>query len=104
MMVCAVLQPPPPHVPSLLEPHIASLIGSWRLADVCFDVGDGGDHVPAHRLLLCCGESGYLTALLEGGFREGLQASQQSGAAVELPLVPVLRLPLELTRTLLVHM
>ena len=77
----ASLPPPPSFATTELRPYVASLVGSERFADVSFAL-PGGDAVPAHRVLLCSGGSAYLSALLEGGFREGSARGADGGPLV----------------------
>ena len=53
-----------------LQSHLERLVGNDAFADVAFRLEDGEPSVPAHRLLLCSGTSGYFSALLAGGFSE----------------------------------
>jgi hypothetical protein len=78
------LPPPSNFITKHLSPHLASLVGSERFADVSFRLPDGSS-VPAHRALLGSGASAYMAALLSGGFREG-QLRQHGGAADGAPL------------------
>jgi hypothetical protein len=78
------LPPPSNFITTHLSPHLASLVGSERFADVSFRLPDGSS-VPAHRALLSSGASGYMAALLSGGFREG-QLLPHGGAADGAPL------------------
>ncbi|KAL1519006.1 hypothetical protein AB1Y20_003275 [Prymnesium parvum] len=68
------LPPPPPFVPTQLQPYLASLVGSEAHADLAIRLADGAT-VPAHRLLLCSGSSGYLSALLQGSFSEARETA-----------------------------
>ena len=74
------------HVPTSLIPHLSSLVGSPRFADVLIELADGSPPVPAHRLVLCSGASRYFSAALEGGFREATEAAHGEQVRMRLPV------------------
>ena len=98
------IAPPPQLTPTVLAPHLASLVGSPRFADVKFEVDNGDPPVPAHRLLLASGASSYFVALLDGSFheaREGARAAERATAGDELDAALTLRLPFAISRAAL---
>ena len=98
------IAPPPQLTPTVLAPHLASLVGSPRFADVKFEVDNGDPPVPAHRLLLASGASSYFVALLDGSFheaREAARAGERATAGDELDAALPLRLPFAISRAAL---
>ena len=100
------IAPPPQLTPTVLAPHLASLVGSPRFADVKFEVDNGDPPVPAHRLLLASGASSYFVALLDGSFheaREAARAGERATAGDELDAALPLRLPFAISRVALLE-
>ena len=103
----ALTTSPPPRYASVIMEHLrkcathgewtpapaelAELVGSESHADVRIALADGQPPVPAHRQLLCSGDSQYFSSMLQGTFRE-------ANAGEDL----VLRLPLDVSRSTLV--